>query len=260
MSIAKQYTTEIVQALQYLPIWLPIKQLELGTVGTVRNNVFEPESNIENLGIPFTARPSRPSGPMRYNSSKGVSLQVKAAGTAPAVGSALATADAGVTVKFSRAEAVVFEASGCKIEAIADVGELGKQIINRYQRGTWKEELYVVAEIVRANSVTVLISSSASASIELKAGGNLNAAALSLADLKAQLGVAAYSDMGYQIVAARGATPLFKAWKVDPGFFSTDFEPVFLESDEVRGNEAETRIPVFSQMTVEDLWPRRRDK
>lgn len=259
MSIAKQYTTEIVRALQYLPIWFPIKPLELGTVGTIKNNVFEPEGNLKSMKIPFTTSQSRPSGTMRYNSNKGVSLHVKAAGAAPAAGSALATVDAGVAIKFSRAEAVVFEASGCNIEAIADIGDLGHRIIALYQMGNWSDELYVVTEIVKAAAVTVLISSSAGASIELKASGKINAAALSLADVNAQFGVAAYSDMGYQIVAEPGLTPLFKAWKVDSGFFKRKWEPAFMEDGEQQQQQEEEEatpdIPVFSQMSIDDLWP-----
>ena len=255
MSIAKQYTTEIVQALQYLPIWLPIKRLELGSIGTIANNVFEITGNISKLPVPFTRSQDRPSGIMRYNSSKGVSVQVKAAGAAPALGSALATADAGVSIKFSRAELVVFEASDCKIEAIEDLNDLGQRLIRLYQRAQWDPNQYIVTEVVRAGAATVLISSNAGASVELKIGGKVNTAGLSLADVDAQFSVAGYSDMGYQIVAERGLTPLFKAWRVDPGFFSDKFKPALMQGDESAGENLAPNVPIFSQMAIGDLWP-----
>ena len=255
MSIAKQYTKEIVQALQYLPIWLPIKKLELGSIGTIKNHVFEITGNIKNTPLPFSRSLDRPSGTMRYSSKKGVSLQAKLAGSAPAVGSAFTTADAGVSVKFSRGEVVVFEASGCKIESIADVGTLGQSIVRLYKMGTWDPDQYVVTEVVRADAATVLISSNAGASIELRVGGKVDVAGVSLADVNAEFGVAGYSDMGYQIVAERGLTPLFKAYRVDPGFFNDTFEPAQLESDALDKKKSVTNIPVFSQMGVADFWP-----
>lgn len=258
MSLAQQYTSEIAKGLQYLPIWLPIKTLTLGTVGTIQKNVFEPEGNLNGMGVPFTPSPSRSEGTMRYNSNDGVSIQFKAAGSAPVAGSALSTADAGVAVKFSRSNAVVFEASGCRIEAIADVGTLGRRLIELYGSGEWNKDYYVVTEVVKADVTTILISSSAGASLELKAGGDIHAASLSLASLEAQFSTASTAKMGYELVAKEGLTPLFKAWRVR-GWFSTRWETAFMQSDEPPGEGEEAPdIPVFSQMTVDDLWPARR--
>lgn len=261
MSLAKQYTTEIVRGLQYLPIWLPIKTLTLGAVGTIQKNVFEPEGSLSGMGIPFTPSQSRSGGIMRYNSNEGVSIQFKAAGSAPVAGSALSVADAGVAIKFSRSQAVVFEAGGCKIEAVADIGELGQRLIKLYQSGKWNEDYYVVTEVVKADATTILISSDAGASVELKASGGVNAATLSLASLDAQLQTASTSKMGYELVAEKGLTPLFKAWRVRHGWLSTKWETSFMRDNETPDEEEETStIPVFSQMTPDDLWATRRGR
>jgi hypothetical protein len=103
MKLAERYEKEIAQGLQYLPTWLPMRSLSLGDVGAIRNNLFQPETNLGNLKIPFSRSDSRPTGTLRYNSHEGVSATFKASGTAPIAGSILSVNDAGVAVKFSRA-------------------------------------------------------------------------------------------------------------------------------------------------------------
>jgi hypothetical protein len=180
----------------------------------------------------------------------------KAAGSAPIAGSALTTADAGVVVKFARAEAVAFEASGCQIEAIADLAKVGDQLIRRYQTGAWDSNLYVITEVVKADSATILISSGSSAAIELKAGGKLEAGGLSLADLNAQFSIASTASMGLEIVSQKNLSPLFKAWRVRPRFWKTTWETFRMHPDELQKEDVGNDDPVFSPMSVSDLWPK----
>lgn len=254
MSIAKQYTAEIAQGLLYLPTWLPLRTLSLGDVGVIKDNIFETQSTLEAMNVPFARSASQPTGAMRYNSHDGVSTVFKVAGSAPAVGSALATADAGVSIKFSRAEAVVFEANGCTIEAISDLANVGDQLVKRYQAKKWNPEFYVITEVVKAHASTILISSGSSAAIELRAGGKLEAAGFSLADLNAQFKVVSTNGMGFEIVSHTKLSPLFKAWRVRPRFWRTDWEKYHLQ-DEAQVEEGEDEMPVFSPMSVSDLWP-----
>jgi hypothetical protein len=254
MSIAKQYTREIAQSLQYLPVWLPTRTLSLGDVGIIKDNVFEVQSTLEAMNVGFARSASRPTAALRYYSHDGVSISLKASGTAPAAGSALTTVAAGVVVKFSRAKAVVFEAGGCKIEAISDLAVLGNHLVGLYQRGSWSENLYVVTEVVTADVATILISSGAGASVELTTSGDLGSGGLSLANLDAQFGIASMTGMGFEIVGQTGLTPLFKAWRVNPGFWNVKWEKYGMERDEQAEGEPDV-MPVFSPMSIGDLWP-----
>jgi hypothetical protein len=255
MKLAERYAKEITQGLQYLPTWLPMRSLSLGDVGAIRNNLFEPETTLGNLKIPFSQGESRPTGTLRYNSHEGVSATFKASGTTPISGSILSINDAGVTVTFSRAEAIVFEANGCKVEAISNIADLGQRLVWKYQEGSWDSDLYVITEIVMADAATVLISTGDSAVIELRAGGSVSTTGISLADINAQFSVASSSGIGIEMVAQTGVTPLFKAMRVRPGLFGTKWEVRRLEShDEKEVDDAKT-MAFFSPMSVEDLWP-----
>jgi hypothetical protein len=109
----------------------------------------------------------------------------------------------------------------------------------KYQEGSWDSDLYVITEIVMAEAATVLISTGDSAVIELKAGGSVSSAGISLADLNAQFSVASTSGMGIEMVAKTGITPLFKAGRVRPGLFGTKWEVRRLEApDEQEGDDA----------------------
>src|ERR1043165_2742202 len=203
MSLAKQYTTEIAQGLQYLPIWLPINTISIGDYGTIKDNSFERMGNLAQMNIPFTRARRSSTGTMRYYSQDGVSIFFKAVGTAPLAGSALSAADAGFIINFSRSKVVVFEASGCKVEAITDLYDLGQTLIRRYQSNNWNEEFYVITEVVLADAATILISKSSGASIEIKATGKIGANAVSLADAEAGLKAVSTASMGMDLVAEK---------------------------------------------------------
>jgi hypothetical protein len=254
MTLAKRYAQEITQGLQYLPTWLPMRSLSLGDVGVIRNNIFEPETNLSNLKIPFISSESRPTGSLRYNSHDGVSATFKASGTVPEAGSTLSISDAGVTVKFSRAQAIVFEAIGCSVEAISNIADLSQRLIWQYQESNWSSDLYVVTEIVRAEAATVLISTGNTAVVELRAGGSVGTTGISLADINAEFSIASTSGMGIEMVAQTGVTPLFKAGRIKPGLFGTKWEVRRLESNDQEESDARA-MAYFSPMSVDDLWP-----
>jgi hypothetical protein len=205
-----QYAKEMHERFGYLATWTPGVQLSLGDVGVVRDNVFTRLTTLGNLGISFKIRDDATAEDIRYVSSGCVSITFKAAGTAPAPGSGLTQAQAGVSIDFTRKKAVVFEALGCVSPSIDDQLSVGQQILSRYP-ANWNKDWVAVTELVVAKSVTVLISDQGKASLELSAKGNMTAAAFSLADLSAGLTVVSQRDMQTTIVAQAGLTPLFKA-------------------------------------------------
>jgi hypothetical protein len=94
-----QYTSELHAKFGYLAAWAPNVVLHLGDVGTLKDHIFEPVTTLTTLGIPFETRNAESSADYEYASAGTVSIQVKTAGRAPALGSALTATDAGITVE-----------------------------------------------------------------------------------------------------------------------------------------------------------------
>jgi hypothetical protein len=246
MSISKQYTKELRDNTNYSAIWLPTLTVQPGDVGRITNYEYEPVTTLTELNIPFSIVKGHVAADINYASANAVSIVVKTAGQAPLVGSLLAQAEAGVMIKFSRENAVVFRAAHCKSSSIKDRLSLENEIIARYKNGDWKEDYVVVTEVVSAASSTILISSGKNAQMDLKAGGKINPGGFNLADVDAQFQVIQESNVATKILAANGLTPLFK---------SAGIKKLFLRPGVVlRGPESLETI-AFRDVDYEDFSP-----
>lgn len=207
----QQYASEMFNKFGYLATWTPGVQMELGDVGVVKDKLFTRITTLANLEIPFEVRPDASKESQKHSSSGSVSITFKAAGKAPALGSALSQAEAGFSIDFKKSNSTVYEALGCLAPSINDQVAIGKRIQELYDQGDWNKDWAVVTELVTADSATVLISNSSSAKIELSASGNVATGGVSLADLTANLQIAYSKDMQTVLVSKEGLTPLFKA-------------------------------------------------
>jgi hypothetical protein len=210
VAISKRYAREMNEKFGYLATWLPNVQLKLGDVGFVRNQVFEPVSSLRLLDIAFAIDRDQQAADLDYTSSDAVSIQTKAAGTAAGPAATGAQADGSISISFSRADAVVFQASGCVTSKIADVKSLGDEILSRYYRDAWDAQYVVITDLVTAKAATILISNSHDAHIDLALKAQVASAATKLADADATVSVTRASGIGTRIVADKGLTPLFK--------------------------------------------------
>jgi hypothetical protein len=221
VSISKQYAREMHEKFGYLATWLPNTQVTLGDIGVIRNQVFEPVSSLHKLGIAFAVDRDRQPADLDYTSSDAVSIQTKVAGAAPDTALAGAQADGSISISFSRADAVVFQAAACLTSRIADVKSLGDEILSRYYRNDWDPQHVVVTDLVTAKAATILISDSHDAHIDLALKAQTVSVA-KLADANASLSVTRASGIGTRVVAAEGLTPLFKVAGVKRRLFRDD--------------------------------------
>lgn len=236
----EQYTREMHEKFGYLAIWAPNVTLKLGDVGVITKHEFSFMTTLEERGIKFRVRRGDRPASYEHRSAGGVSVHVKAAGEAPPAGSLLTTAEAGVSVKFSRAGAVYFRANGMLVHMILDQERLGKEILNRYELGEWEEDYAVVTELLVADASTILISHEGEAQMDLKAGADFNPASFDIASGRAGLTMASIRNMQTTIVGESGLTLLFKARKVKRSFFGG---PI------VRGGEGAT----FEELSYNDV-------
>jgi hypothetical protein len=116
-----------------------------------------------------------------------------------------------IAVSFSKENAVFFQAADCGSTSIEDQHALAELIINLYEAGDWSEDYVVITEVIHAKRATVLISSGSQATIEFAVNGNVKLSDFTLVAANAGLQVARATNIGTQIVAACGLTPLFKA-------------------------------------------------
>lgn len=210
MNMSRWYAREMKDNTNYLPTWLPNVRVAPGDVGRITDFQFTPLGNLDQLGVPFHAEDGNAPSDFEYYSAGSVSMMLKLAGEAPFTGSVLKQAEAGVTVTFGRENAIAFRCSDCTSARITDQLSLGKQVLTLHGRGEWPADLVVVTEVVSAGSATVLISSAVDASVDLRAGGTVGAAQINLAAVDAGFQVVRTSNMGIQIVAETGLTPLIR--------------------------------------------------
>lgn len=214
MKTGKKYTNELKRQFGYLATWLPSTPLELGDIGILRRNEFVKISNVKNEGLTFDIREDETKSDVEHSSNGAVSLTAKAAGTVAPQGSVLSEADAGLIVEFTKENAILFKVNGTTSPSIKDQVKLGNQILERYKNGNWNKEWVVITELVKAESGTIIISSSSKGRIELKASGDIDAGKIDIADAELGLEMAFSRDLSTKILAENSLTPLFRASKV----------------------------------------------
>ncbi|HET7149473.1 MAG TPA: hypothetical protein VFI73_13360 [Candidatus Nitrosopolaris sp.] len=212
MDISGQYTKEIQEQLKYTATWLPNVRISLGDVGTLQDHEFHPQGNLSDFGIAFETSEGTGQAEFDYASKDGVSVQVKLVGEAPPLGSTLAQADAGVTIKFGRENAVLFRATRCTSSRIRNINALGRTIIEKSSNNDWQKELAVVTQVISAEGTTIIISHGNNSQIELSAKGKLEPGKVNLADVSADFNISNESNIATRFVAEPNMTPLFEAW------------------------------------------------
>jgi hypothetical protein len=213
-------------------------KIRLGDVGVIGEHVFEATSSLEQLGIAFEVRNNPGPADLEYTSTDSITIELKAAGAIPPPDNPIGQADAGVSISFKKADAVLFQASNCLISSIGNLQSVGDEILSRYKRGTWAAQQVVITELVAAKAATILISNGQNARIDFAVNAQAAVDKSTLLNTEAKIGVARASGIGTRIVAAAGLTPLFKANGIkkrtfrDPRFQTKNIdEAQFIELD-----------------------------
>ncbi len=219
MKTSRKYTRELKQQFDYFATWLPGTPIALGDIGVFRKNQFTKISNLSDFGIKFEIEPDETKSDIEHSSKGAVSITTKASGATAPQGSTLGNVDAGITVEFSKENAILFKANGTTSPSIKDQISLGQKILTLYKEGKWDKDWAIITEIVNAESATILISNSSKGKIELKAKGKIEAAKLDIADAKLHFELTFSKDLSTKIIAKESLTPLFKASKVKSRLF-----------------------------------------
>lgn len=242
----EQYTEELHERYGYLATWLPSTKLRLGDVGVLRRDRFELVTTLHHLGIEFAARDISEAADYEYISSDGANLQFNFNADAAGIEQALEKTTAKAAVEFSRKNAVLFMAKGCKASHIEQQDRLGAQIVARYDNGNWEKTYVIITELVTAESATILISGQANARAEFSAETGIAPQGIALADVSAGLRIASSSGIATQILAAKQLTPLFRASGIRTRF-------PFTRSFITRSSDKSSLKAGFSELDYKDL-------
>lgn len=220
-SVYKLYARDVYESLRYRPTWLPGSPIDLGTVGVIEEGIFRPITALQKLDIPFDVIVDSDVDAIDFASKNGVSISFKAAGEASKKFEAIAKADAGVLIEFSREGAVVLQLRDVLLNRIADQRALSNALLRSIAVGDqskqWQRDWIVVTEVARAGRATIVISNSGKSKLELKASGST--APASLVDASTALSVATESEISTKVIAESGLTPLYRGLRVRRGFF-----------------------------------------
>jgi len=218
MAIHDSYTKEILEQLNYNATWLPTVQLAPGDLCDLRGHEMQVVSNLAEFEIPFELEDPAVETDIEYSSEGAVSINFKASGDPPPAGSLLDLNDAGVSLSFSRSQAVVLRMAKCSSRRIKSLQKVGELVLARHNAGTWPEGYAVVTEIVAAGASTIIISNGKSAGLDLTAKAGVGTGALNLASLDAGLQVKRESKIGAKFVAVPGLTPLVRVSGIQKRF------------------------------------------
>jgi hypothetical protein len=220
----------------------PNEPLKLGDFGVLHDDVFERLGNVRSrFGVDFAERLGLATAPLIDFSSKGsVEIEFTAAGGTTGGGVPI---KAGIELKFSRSDAVFFNAAACTFDSIEDQVELGERILKLYDDGRWERKFVVVTSLMRAGATTIVVSSSSNSSITLEAS-TPGVAAIDLADASLKLSIKRLKDVALKIVTAGEITPLIGLSKIHGGIFSgDDFGPERLRLERAASAARPVREP-----------------
>jgi len=226
--ISQIYSDEIRRHLRPLfANWQPSQPIALGDFGKLEGNIFIRLGNVKKFGIGFTDRTDNRKDQQSFASEGSTEVKFNGAVAGPAGGTV--TVKASLEVNFASKDSVFFNAAECRYSMIDDKIALGAAVMELYRAKKWDRAWAVVTDIIAAGATTLAVSGSSSSSIVFEATGNVPN--IDLADASVGLAIKSSRNVGYQVVAQQGLTPLIALSKIKPQFivWGGDFQPLSMK-------------------------------
>ncbi len=242
MRIEKKYIRELKKQFGFYPTWLPGTPLKLGAIGVIKAGRINVIGNITDLGVEFDVLNDYDPIDLEYNHEGSATLSFKAAGSPAPTNSFLNDAHAGISVSFSKEKSFYFKANGTTSPMIKNQIELNKNILELYKNGQWDKNWVIVTEVINCTGCTILISTNASAQIDINAKADIGLDNLDIANAELGLKPAFNRGLSTNIIANSSITPLFRASKIKKRLFGA---PV-VKTRDLRSFETENleRMPI----------------
>jgi hypothetical protein len=239
-SPARRYQGEMHDKLGFFATWLPADPIEVGDIGLLEGGRFRRITSLRELGVTCTTETGAVSQDLQYTSTHGTSMTSSA-------GADAAVVEAEISIKFSKAGAFVFHASGLRMHRIETPAAVGMELLRLHRDGRWDGDWLLVEALHSAKRATILVSEDASGELVLAAKTAGLQPILSLADPKISLGVASVRGSIVQAVSHPGLHPLYSCLRVrDPLFGRTSVHPV-------RGADDVSPEDLFVRPAIDEL-------
>ncbi|MEU2110281.1 hypothetical protein [Streptomyces sp. NPDC019507] len=200
--------------------WLAWPITERISVGDVLHNVdghVRRAGTLEDRGVTYVDRPGNPHADVLHDAGGSASVRFKPAGVAVEGFSALAAAELGAAVEFSRSHSALVVYKGLQEQAVADEKALAAALIDLTWQ-TWDDSLLAVTQVVSAQSGTLLISESSGASVEFRLQAGLGQAPFGIADLAGGASILRHRGVSEKWAGAE-CTPFFRVVRLRKRWF-----------------------------------------
>lgn len=213
-SLAEHYTKEIYSERRYWATWEPNVHLRLGTCGPVEEGAFRPEGHLSDYHIAFSIEHDPAPSDTDYSSRQGLQITFQTRAGSNAI-ETIPQGIAGMRVKFSRKQAVVVAVKGGREHRIADQNQLRRRLLESAEKPEGiPQKWFVITHLVECASASVVVAQGSGAEFVVSAQADFSAGMTDLASAELGLAVQAESNIGYKMLAARGATPLFRGLRL----------------------------------------------
>jgi hypothetical protein len=198
---------------------MPGEPLQVGSVGTLREGVFECETQAADLGVSLRSSKRTGSTSFAFQSSEGVTTTFKASGDPKGAFQSIGVASAGVRFDFSRKGAVVFSAPKCTSEAFRD-----RRALERALKSVddWRSDWLIVTKIFVAPQATILVSAGERSHVELRANADLTGPTVPLGEIAVGFSRARTSSMAVELIAEGNVPVLYEVSRLAYPRFSRD--------------------------------------
>ena len=184
-------------------------EVRVGDIGIISDYQYRRVSSLADFGFEFGTRKDDSRAIMQYSTENAVSVEIGGGAQAGVPG--VEPVQGKLSVKFRSSDAVLFQAGNCHTLSIDNQHALGEKVLEMSGTGDWPDNYVVVTDVVSAEVTTILISSGSQAEAEFSVKADLNLQSTSLANADTNVRLLRAKNIGTQIVAQRGLTPLFKA-------------------------------------------------
>lgn len=208
----KTYINEIQKQFGYHPAWAPNRPYELGDYGDPQNDQFEMLGNIRKWVTPKPS--SHASGPMYYTSTGDVKVNVDFR-----VADVTKQAQVDLKINFAKKWGIFFLAQNPTVITTQNLEQVGDKIVSTYKKSgkDWRLSYTWIAELIKAEYLTVLIALDSSTDITLSGKLPITAQGVPVAQL--DLRNFSVTKNASRVMTYQGAnlTPLFRLYEVkDP--------------------------------------------
>lgn len=232
--------------------WLTWPLVERVAVGDVLHNVggqVRAAGALSDRGVNFSLRPGVPRKDYLHDAQGTVSVRFKTAGVAMDGFTALAVADLGAAVEFTKSKSALVVYTGLAESGVADHPALAAELV-RLSWDTWDDSLLAVSQVVTAQSGILMTSAASMASAEVRLHAGAGQAQLGLADLAAKASILRAEGLSERWTGGK-CTPFFRVVRLRKRWFR-DAEADYAPRQPGRGAGPVPVPPVLLEEALDD--------